>query len=101
MNENPALYAIAKKITHEAGLPYTDPRTGETTEPETPHRVSRVINRDYVRRWALEYCREHTLPSRKKFVRVSDQFLNMIEAATKSAIIHRIESHSPKGKTLQ
>lgn len=72
-----------------------------TAEPETPHRVSRVINRDYVRRWALEYCRDHAMPTKRRKVRVSEQFLNMIEAATKSAIIHRIESHSPKGKTLQ
>jgi hypothetical protein len=33
MNEDPRLYAIAKKVTLEAGLPYTDPRTGETTKP--------------------------------------------------------------------
>jgi hypothetical protein len=32
MNEDPRLYAIAKKITLDAGLPYTDPRTGITTE---------------------------------------------------------------------
>jgi hypothetical protein len=31
MNEDPRLYEIAKKITLDAGLPYTDPRTGVTT----------------------------------------------------------------------
>jgi hypothetical protein len=65
------------------------------------HRMSRVINRDYVRRWALDYCRDHDMPSKRKKVRVSEQFLNMIEASTKSAIIARIESHTSKGKTLQ
>lgn len=33
MPEIPALYGIAKAITLEAGLPYTDPRTGKTTQP--------------------------------------------------------------------
>jgi hypothetical protein len=33
MREHPELYAIAKKITLEAGYPYTDPRTLETTQP--------------------------------------------------------------------
>jgi len=33
MNEEPRLYAIAKKITLDAGFPYTDPRTLETTQP--------------------------------------------------------------------
>jgi hypothetical protein len=74
-----------------------------TPEPEwvTNHRMSRVINRDYVRRWALDYCATHAMPSKRKKIRVSEMFLNIIEAATKSAIIHRIESHSSKGKTLQ
>lgn len=27
------LYEVAKKVTLEAGLPYTDPRTGRTTKP--------------------------------------------------------------------
>lgn len=34
MNEIPKLYAIAKQITLAAGFPYTDPRTGETTQPK-------------------------------------------------------------------
>ena len=33
MSENPALYEIAKRITLDAGFPYTDPRTGLTTHP--------------------------------------------------------------------
>lgn len=32
MNEDPRLYAIAKRITLDAGFDYTDPRTGETTK---------------------------------------------------------------------
>jgi hypothetical protein len=31
MNEHPALYDIARRITLEAGFDYTDPRTGVTT----------------------------------------------------------------------
>lgn len=33
MRENPALYAVAKRITLEAGYSWTDPRTGETFRP--------------------------------------------------------------------
>lgn len=28
------LYDVAKKVTLEAGMPYTDPRTGITTQPK-------------------------------------------------------------------
>jgi hypothetical protein len=98
MNEIPALYEVAKKVTHDAGLPYTDPRTGETTEPDTGTiRQSRVINRDYVKRWALDYARTNRA---HPFTRVSDQFLNAIEAATKAAIRDRITRAPSKGKTL-
>ena len=34
MNVENKLYAIAKRVTLEAGFPYTDPRTGETTQPK-------------------------------------------------------------------
>jgi hypothetical protein len=33
---DPRLYAVAKQITLRAGMPYTDPRTGETTQPQKP-----------------------------------------------------------------
>jgi hypothetical protein len=33
MREIPELYEIAKRITLDAGFPYTDPRTLETTQP--------------------------------------------------------------------
>jgi hypothetical protein len=33
MKEIPALYEVAKKITHDAGLPWTDPRTLQTYPP--------------------------------------------------------------------
>jgi len=29
MRENPALYEVAKQITHEAGFDWHDPRTGK------------------------------------------------------------------------
>jgi hypothetical protein len=59
-------------------------------EPESPHRVSRVINRDYARRWALDYAKENRM---HPFTRVSEQFLNAIETSTKTAIINRIQRH--------
>jgi hypothetical protein len=33
MDEIPALYEVAKKVCHDAGLPYTDPRSGVTYPP--------------------------------------------------------------------
>lgn len=65
---------------------------------EQAMRQSRVINRDYVRRWALDYASTNRC---HKFNRVSEQFLNAIEASTKSAIRDRIMRHPSKGKTLQ
>jgi hypothetical protein len=32
--DDPRLYAIVKKITLDAGFPYTDPRTLKTTQPK-------------------------------------------------------------------
>lgn len=31
--DDPRLYELAKRITLEAGMSYTDPRTGKTTHP--------------------------------------------------------------------
>ena len=61
-----------------------------------PHR-SRVINRDYVRRWSLEIAKDSRC---HKFTRVSEEFLNAIERATKAEIRSRIMRHPSKGKTL-
>jgi hypothetical protein len=33
MRDDPRLYDVAKRITHDAGFAYTDPRTLETTQP--------------------------------------------------------------------
>jgi hypothetical protein len=33
MREYPALYEVAKMACHQLGLPWTDPRTGETFQP--------------------------------------------------------------------
>jgi len=81
------------------------PMTGTATGSSEPFPVattstkrSRVINRDYVKRWALDYASTNRL---HKFSRVSESFLNMIEADTKSAIRNRIMRHPSKGKTLQ
>jgi hypothetical protein len=51
-----------------------------------------------VRKWALDYARTNRA---HPFTRVSEQFLNMIEAAVKNAIIERIRRHPSRGKTLQ
>ena len=68
------------------------------TEPGTSTtRRSHVINIDYVKRWALDYARTNRA---HPFSRVSEQFLNAIEAATKAAIRDRIDRHPSKGKTL-
>lgn len=61
------------------------------------HRQSRVINRDYVKRWALDYANANRF---HKFERVGERFLNAIEVATKSAIRQRIDGAPSKGKTL-
>ena len=34
--EIPALYDVARRICHEHGLPWTDPRTGVTYPPPAP-----------------------------------------------------------------
>lgn len=31
--DHPVLYEIARKVCHDHGLPWTDPRTGETYPP--------------------------------------------------------------------
>jgi len=67
------------------------------SEQQETTRQSRVINRDYIKRWALEYARTNRS---HLFTRVSEQFLNMIECDTKAAIRSRIDRHPSKGKTL-
>lgn len=62
------------------------------------NRQSRVINRAYVKTWALDYARTNRA---HPFTRVSDDFLNAVEAATKSFIRHRIDSAPSKGVTLK
>jgi hypothetical protein len=72
-------------------------RTPEGDTRENGHRQSRVINRDYVKRWALDYARTNRA---QPFTRVSERFLNAIEAQTKSLIRQRIDKHPSRGKTL-
>jgi hypothetical protein len=75
------------------------------TEPDEPEnngkpswrRQSRVINRDYVRKWALDYAQTNRF---HKFTRVSEQFLNAIEVQAKIAIRDRVNRHPGRGKTL-
>jgi hypothetical protein len=62
------------------------------------NRLSHVINRAYVRRWALDYARTNRS---HPFTRVSEDFLNHIEAQTKCAIRHRIDSAPSTGATLK
>ena len=67
-------------------------------ETETNHRQSRVINREYVKRWTLDYAKTNRC---HEFKRVSNEFLNAIEVATKLAIRDRVMRHPSKGVTLK
>jgi len=62
------------------------------------HRQSRVINRNYVRRWALDFAKDSRA---HPFSRVSEDFLDAVETATKSFIRHRINTAPSKGVTLK
>lgn len=55
MKEHPELYAIAKRITLQAGFPYTDPRTLETTQPpkQKPRKKTTVPNSKKIPKWIL------------------------------------------------
>ena len=66
-------------------------------DEEKPERRSRVINRAYVRKWALDYARANRS---HRFERVSEKFLNDIEVTTRCAIVDKITRHPSKGKTL-
>lgn len=68
-----------------------------TCTPIAQPRQSRVINRAYVRSWALDYAKDKRLG---RFTRVSEEFLNAVEASTKSFIRDRIDRHPSRGKTL-
>jgi hypothetical protein len=48
---DPKLYRIAKEITLGAGFPYTDPRTGETTQP--PKKGNKMSNSKKIPQWVL------------------------------------------------
>lgn len=41
------LYNVAKQVTHEAGLPWTDPRTGKTHPPPRSYDFSRGVRAKY------------------------------------------------------
>jgi hypothetical protein len=49
--DSPELYAIAKQITLDAGFPYTDPRTMETTQP--PRKKTKMSNSKKIPKWVL------------------------------------------------
>jgi hypothetical protein len=92
-----------KEISPDRQRPQPELAECDTSTPSSValgkgERRSRVINRDYVKRWALDYAR--TNRGTHPFNRVSESFLNMIEAATKAAIRDRIDRHPSRGKTL-
>lgn len=71
--------------------------SGQPT-PDWIKRQSRVINRAYCREWALDYARTNrTHP----FTRVSEGFLNAVEANTKAFIRDRINRAPSMGVTLK
>lgn len=53
--DHPELYAIAKRITLQAGYPYTDPRTMETTQPpkQKPRKKTKMPNNKKMPKWVL------------------------------------------------
>lgn len=56
-----------------------------------------LLNRAAVRRFALDYARRNrTHP----FSRVSEDFMEQVEAALRASIQARIDRHPSKGKTL-
>jgi hypothetical protein len=62
------------------------------------HRQSHVINRGYCRKWALDYAgsnRHH------HFARVSEAWLNQVEAATKRWMADAIDRLPSKGETIR
>lgn len=72
--------------------------TPQQIQSSNGNRLSRVINRAYVKQWALDYANDKRF---HKFSRVSEDFLNAIEAATKAAIRDRVDRAASKGKTLK
>lgn len=66
--------------------------------PDWIKRQSRVINRACVKTWALDYARTNKA---HPFTRVSEQFLNMVEANTKAFIRDRINRAPSMGVTLK
>ncbi len=88
-------FGLNEEIPQDTPVGYLMANHGRAT---TSTKRSRVINRDYVKRWALDYASTNRM---HKFSRVSESFLNTIEADTKSAIRNRIMRHPSKGKTLQ
>ena len=79
-------------------IPFDTPASCLLQQAVKPDRRSRVINRAYVRQWALDYAKSKRS---HPFRRVSDEFLNAIESATKAAIRDRIDRAPSKGVTLK
>lgn len=70
MKEIPELYAIAKQITLDAGYPYTDPRTGKTTQPKMKNnKIPKFILLDQVH---VDISIPATMPAgeRKKLLKI-------------------------------
>jgi len=74
------------------------PEISERMKNVWKERLSSVVNRAYIRKWALDYANDKRF---HKFSRVSESFLAAIETATKNAIRDRIDRHPSKGVTLQ
>ena len=60
--------------------------------------MTRLINREHVRRWALSYAKETRA---HEFTRVSEEFLLSCEMELRSHITDRIKRHPSKGVTLR
>ncbi len=58
-----------------------------------------LLNKTHVRQLALDTAKAYRPAA--KFERVSKEFLDAIESATRMAVIARVKSHPSIGKTLK
>jgi hypothetical protein len=72
-------------------------RTQQIINDQKLPRLARVTSPTHVKRIALEYARaKRAYP----FKRVSQSFLNAVEANARAFILYRVEKHPSRGVTL-
>lgn len=63
--------------------------------------MSKLINKTHVRHYAFAVIAEKRPALKEKMTRVSGEFFDRIDAATRSAVVHAIESMPSTGKTIK